>query len=207
MKTEISTSKELTFEKIYSKYRNEILNFINYKMNYKNKEVAKEICNDTFLKGVPTFDPSNGTKITTWLKGIAFRCILDSYRKDTISKTVEVADDFGNSMLTKIRSNNKSYISDYVYEDGNEWLEFDSQSDASANVENAELLTSVNESLLNLKPKYQQIANLRFVEEYSYNEIAEMLSIPLGNVKVLVNRCKKMLQNQLKTVGASYSLR
>jgi len=203
----VVVEKELTFEQIYSKHYAEVLQFINYKMNYKHKEIAKEICNDTFLKGVPTFDKSHGNKITTWLKGIAFRLILDSYRKDTSVKTVENADENGCAVASKVRSNNKTYISDYVNEDGNEFMEFDSNSDTSAESENAELLTSVNKGFNSLKPKYQQIANLRFVEQYSYDEIAKMLDIPLGQVKIDVHRCKKMLKAELKSVGTSYSLR
>ena len=203
----VKVEKEMTFEQIYSKYYNEVLQFINYKMNYKHKEVAKEICNDTFLKGVPTFDKSHGNKITTWLKGIAFRLIIDSYRKDISVKTVENADENGCAVASKVRSNNKTYISDYVNEDGDEYMEINANSDASAESENVELLTSVNESLLNLKPKYQKIAQLYFFEQYSYKEIAETLDMSLGNVKIQILRCREMLKAELKFVGTSYSLK
>jgi len=203
----VKVEKKMDFEQIYNKYYKEVLQFINYKMNYKHQEIAEEICNDTFLKGVPTFDESHGTKLTSWLKGIAYQLILDSYRKDTIAKTVEVADDFGNSTTAKMRVNNKTYISNYVNEDGNEYMEFDSQSDASAESENEELLTSVNKGFSSLKPKYQKIAQLYFIEQYSYKEIAETLDMPLGNVKVQILRCREMLKAELKSVGASYSLK
>ncbi len=203
----VKVEKKMDFEQIYNKYYKEVLQFINYKMNYKQTEVAKEICNDTFMKGVPTFDESHGNKITTWLKGIAFRLILDSYRKDTSVMIDENADEDGYAVASKVRVNKTNHISDYVNEDGDEFMEFDSKDDASDEVENSELLTVVNKGLNSLKPKYQQIANLRFVEQYSYNEIAQMLNIPLGQVKIDVYRCKQMLKAELKSVGTSYSLR
>lgn len=203
----VKVEKEMTFEQIYNKYYSEVLQFINYKMNYKHKEVAEEICNDTFLKGVPTFDKSHGSKITTWLKGIAYRLILDSYKKDTSVTIDEVADEYGYSVEVKQRINKTNHIGDYVNEDGDEWLEFDSQSDTSAELENSELLNSVNKGFSNLKPKYQQIANLRFVEQYSYNEIAQLLNISENTVKQQILRAKEMLKAELKSVGASYSLR
>ena len=203
----VKVEKEMTFEQIYNKYYNEVLQYINYKMNYKHKEVAEEICNDAFLKADKYGYDSTKGKITTWLKGIAYQLIMDSYRKNTITKTVEISDDLGNSVEVKQRYNNKTYISDYVNEDGDEWLEIDSKVDTSANIENSQLLTSVKTSFDNLKPKYQEIARLRFVEEYSYNEISEMLNIPENTVKQHVFRAKEMLKTQLQTVGTSYSLR
>jgi len=203
----VKVEKEMTFEQIYSKYYNEVLQFINYKMNYKHKEVAKEVCNDTFLKADKYGYDSTKGKITTWLKGIAYQLIIDSYHKDTCVKSVEDVDDFGNSTVTKMRVNNKTYISDFVNEDGSEWLEFDAQSDASAESENEELLTSVNKGFNSLKPKYQQIAQLYFIGQYSYKEIAETLDMSLGNVKVQILRCREMLKAELKFVGTSYSLK
>lgn len=44
-----------------------------------------------------------------------------------------------------------------------------------------------------LKPHYQEVINLRYFHEMSYNEIAESLDEPLSNVKVRLLRAKKLL--------------
>jgi RNA polymerase sigma-70 factor (ECF subfamily) len=207
MKTEILTPNELNFNEIYAKYHNEVLNYIKFKMNNKHKEVAEEICNDTFLKSQKYVYNESLSKITTWLKGIAGQLIIDYYRSETIIKTSETISDEGELIKVKERVNVKTYISNYVNDEGIEFFEINAKSDTSAKIENSQLLTSVKASFDNLKPKYQEIARLRFVEEYSYNEIAEMLNIPENTVKQQILRAKEMLKTQLETVGASYSLR
>jgi len=49
-----------------------------------------------------------------------------------------------------------------------------------------------------LKPKYQRIAELYFLQDKPYNEVAELLEIPLGTVKGMINRVRTMLQAELK---------
>lgn len=44
-----------------------------------------------------------------------------------------------------------------------------------------------------LKPDYQEVINLRYFQEMSYNEISENLQEPLNNVKVRLLRARKLL--------------
>lgn len=48
-----------------------------------------------------------------------------------------------------------------------------------------------------LKPKYRQLIELRFYKEYSYEEIANELNLPLGTVKAQIFRAKELLYNIL----------
>jgi RNA polymerase sigma-70 factor (ECF subfamily) len=45
-----------------------------------------------------------------------------------------------------------------------------------------------------LKPKYRMLIELRYFKEYSYEEIANELGLPLGTVKGMLFRAKYMLQ-------------
>ncbi|MBP6978855.1 MAG: sigma-70 family RNA polymerase sigma factor [Bacteroidales bacterium] len=49
-----------------------------------------------------------------------------------------------------------------------------------------------------LKPHYRQLIQLRYFEEYSYEEIAETLNLPLGTVKAQLFRAREFLYNILK---------
>ena len=53
----------------------------------------------------------------------------------------------------------------------------------------AELLRFIKK----LKPHYQDVINLRYFQEMSYNEISDTLQEPLNNVKVRLLRAKKLL--------------
>ncbi len=44
-----------------------------------------------------------------------------------------------------------------------------------------------------LKPRYSRLVQLRYFEEYSYEEIAETLNLPIGTVKAQLFRAKELL--------------
>lgn len=49
-----------------------------------------------------------------------------------------------------------------------------------------------------LKPKYQEVINLRYFQELSYKEISEQINEPMNNVKVKLLRAKKLLAEIIK---------
>ena len=53
----------------------------------------------------------------------------------------------------------------------------------------AELLKDIKK----LKPHYQQVINLRYFQELSYNEISKEIEAPVNNVKIKLLRAKKLL--------------
>ena len=61
-----------------------------------------------------------------------------------------------------------------------------------------ELITEQNLSQLllyikQLKPHYQEVIQLRYFQELTYQEISEQLGEPLNNVKIKLLRAKKLL--------------
>lgn len=49
-----------------------------------------------------------------------------------------------------------------------------------------------------LKPRYRNLIELRYFKEYSYEEIAEQLQIPIGTVKAKLFRAREFLQNLME---------
>ncbi|MGM0529914.1 MAG: RNA polymerase sigma factor [Bacteroidota bacterium] len=49
-----------------------------------------------------------------------------------------------------------------------------------------------------LKPRYRDLIELRYFKEYSYEEIAQELDLPLGTVKAQLYRARELLYNILK---------
>src|SRR6056297_911621 len=49
-----------------------------------------------------------------------------------------------------------------------------------------------------LKPRYRNLIKLRYFKEYSYEEIAQELDLPLGTVKAQLFRARELLYNILK---------
>ena len=49
-----------------------------------------------------------------------------------------------------------------------------------------------------LKPRYQILVELRYFKEFSYDEIAKELDLPLGTVKAQLFRAREFLYNIMK---------
>jgi RNA polymerase sigma-70 factor (ECF subfamily) len=49
-----------------------------------------------------------------------------------------------------------------------------------------------------LKPRYRTLVELRYFREYSYDEIANELGLPIGTVKAQLFRARELLFNILK---------
>lgn len=67
--------------------------------------------------------------------------------------------------------------------------------------------TVTNEKMLQIKEiisllpeKQRDVINLRDVEGYSYQEIAEIMEIELNNVKVLLHRARMQVRNSIKNL-------
>jgi len=56
----------------------------------------------------------------------------------------------------------------------------------------------LNQAIGKLPEKYRKVIQLRHVEERSYEEIAEMLKLPIGTVKAHIFRARELLYKQLK---------
>lgn len=56
----------------------------------------------------------------------------------------------------------------------------------------------IREVVDKLKPHYKKLVELRYFMEYSYEEIAEELDLPLGTVKAQLFRAKEFLYNIVK---------
>jgi len=54
-----------------------------------------------------------------------------------------------------------------------------------------------------LKPQYRTLIDLRYFKEYSYEEIAKELDLPLGTVKVQLFRARNMLYSIISKTGVN----
>ncbi|WP_442267775.1 RNA polymerase sigma factor [Tenacibaculum sp. ZS6-P6] len=59
-------------------------------------------------------------------------------------------------------------------------------------------LAKLLKDIKKLKPKYQEIINLRFFQELSYKEISIQINEPINNVKIKLLRAKKLLAEIIK---------
>ncbi len=63
---------------------------------------------------------------------------------------------------------------------------------------NQQKIKLMREVVGKLKPRYRKLIELRYFKEFSYEEIAEELELPIGTVKAQLFRARELLFNILK---------
>ncbi|MEL6810627.1 MAG: sigma-70 family RNA polymerase sigma factor [Bacteroidota bacterium] len=137
-----------------------------------NEHDAEDITIETFSKA---FD-----KIATFDKQYAFNTWLL-----TISKNIQI--DKSRRKKASIHSQTTDASAEQVRKIADKTPSPEDRLITEQNL--AELLRYIKQ----LKPHYQEIINLRYFQEMTYNEISDTLEEPLGNVKVRLLRARKLL--------------
>jgi len=173
------------FDKVYKKYYNQVYYHVNGKLS-NNPIVAEEITNDVFMKAyehIDNYDVHMG-KINTWLITIAGRKVIDYWRSKA-----------------KRNYDNTALIDGYVDESGNETYQVGADiMDGQNSMESRELGVIISKAFDCLNERDKNLCELYFLHEHSYEEISEIMDIPLGTVKGTLNRCRGKLQSKLQRV-------
>ena len=67
--------------------------------------------------------------------------------------------------------------------------------------EHMEIVREIDAALEKLPPKYKQVLKLRYFQEYSYEEIGDLLGKPVNTIGTLINRAKRKLLEIAKKQG------
>jgi RNA polymerase sigma-70 factor (ECF subfamily) len=150
----------------------------NYQLKrIQNDNDAEDITIQTFSKAfdkIDTFDKKY--KFKTWLITISKNIHIDIIRKKNASISVKTTIEQEEEVYAVVDENPTP--EDKIIRDQNL----------------AKLLRDIKQ----LKPKYQEIINLRYFQELSYKEIATQINEPMNNVKVKLLRAKKLLAEIIK---------
>lgn len=174
VKLAVKKKDQRAFKKLMARYKDSIY-FMVLKMVH-NPSDAEDITIESFGKAFNKLE-SYDTKyaFSTWLFKIATNNCIDFIRKKKLQTTSidqPVENDKGDDL----------YI-DFKAEVLNPEEKF---------IKNQRAV-SVRGMIEKLDEKYKFLIKLRYYEEYSYEEIAEELDIPLGTVKAQLFRAKELL--------------
>ena len=70
--------------------------------------------------------------------------------------------------------------------------------DPGQTLEKQQRVNRMREVVAQLKPRYRRLVELRYFEEYSYDEISKELNLPLGTVKAQLFRARDILAGVLE---------
>ena len=143
----------------------------------ENETDAEDIVIETFAKAfdkIATYNPE--FQFNTWLIAIAKNVHIDMLRKKKSTIFIEITDQ--NQYQANLVIDATPSIEDEIIHDQN--------------------LAQLLQDIKKLKPNYQEVINLRYFQEMSYQEIAEKINEPLNNVKIKLLRAKKLLTEIIK---------
>lgn len=171
-----SVSDTTCFGELIGRYETMLLRYV-MRRSHATKEDAEDIVQNSFIKmyrNINDFD--SDLKFSSWAYRITHNELIDWYRKQK-SRPQLIFSDKDEDVFASIAG--------------------DMNIEQSAiQVETKKEIESVVQTL---DPKYQEVVTLRFFEDKSYEEIADILQLPPGTVAIRLSRAKKILQERLQT--------
>jgi RNA polymerase sigma-70 factor (ECF subfamily) len=161
---------QVAFTYLLDKYWNEVYGFMLQRT--ENETDAEDITIETFSKAFDKIATYNSEyQFNTWLIAIAKNVHIDLLRKKKSSLFIDITDE----------------------EDDIAYGIADDSPSAEDQIITEQNLNRLLQFIKELKPAYQEVIQMRYFQEMSYQEIADELNEPLNNVKIKLLRAKKLL--------------
>ena len=178
---EACRGQERAYRELLDRYQRPVFSLV-YRM-VRDRETAEDIAQEAFVRAFQALDSYNPAyKFSSWLFKIANNLTIDHLRK----RRLETVSIHGSPHAGDADAERRSSI---VLESRDENPEQFS--------ENRELGAQIEVALAALRPEYRAAVLLRHVEGYSYEEIAEIMEVPLGTAKTYIHRGRLELKGML----------
>lgn len=168
------------YEALLKKYRN-LVYHVMIKM-VRNPQEAEDLCQEAFIKAFNALDSFNEEfAFSTWLMKIATNNCIDFLRKRKL-KTYSIDEPI-------------------QYKDEQVKVEVPDHDPTPEKVLlSDERSAQIQEAVNSLPPRYRHVILLRHMEEKTYEEIADILKLPLGTVKARIFRAREMLNKKIRNI-------
>lgn len=172
------------FTALMNKYHKPIYFHVLRMVHYR--DLIEDLLQEIFAKAFDNIHSFNPTyAFSTWLYRIATNHTIDYLRKKKL-KTMSLDE----PIQTK---------------DGEMRLEVaDDSEHTDEGIQYKQRAKIIREAIDMLPPRYKEVIQMRHMEEKSYQEIAEMLELPLGTVKAHIFRARELLYKHLKDREGSF---
>ncbi|MEX0845821.1 MAG: sigma-70 family RNA polymerase sigma factor [Balneolaceae bacterium] len=169
--------KEDSYTKLVDKYQKPI--YFHIRKMIKEVELVDDLVQEVFMKAFHNLSSySNEYAFSTWLYRIATNHTIDYLRKKKLQTL--------------------SINQPYSTKDGEMEIQLPDETYATdSSVIKKERKKIVQKAIADLPEKYRDVIEMRHMEEKSYQEIAEILDLPLGTVKAHIFRARELLYKAL----------
>ena len=165
------------FAQLVQRYQRRVFNLV-YRMLQQYEE-ATEITQEAFLatwQGLPAF--RGDARFPTWLYRIAYNCCLKQLELRKRDRALQIA-----------------LQAEQVLQDANNEQRTDAELDA------CDRQALIREHLSQLPAKYRIVLILRHLQDMTYEEMAEILTIPIGTIKTHLFRARNLLKERLQSLN------
>ena len=148
-----------------------------------NRDDAQDVVQDAAIQAFRAFDSyQSGTNFKAWFTRILVNRFLNvrrsaERRPQTVS--IDEAEDF------------------FLFQEAKNRKMLSRGSDPAAALTAKIDRQLIADALLELPPEFRAVATLYLIEDYSYEEIARVLEVPIGTVRSRLHRGRKLLQKSL----------
>ncbi len=181
----LNEKDQRAYTELMGRYKDSVY-FMLLKM-VNNSDDAEDLTIETFSKAFKRLDQYTPQfAFSTWLFKIASNHSIDFIRKKRI-KAVSIDQGYSNE-------DGESYVIP-VKEDS---------LDPEESMQKDERVQRMRDVVEKLKPRYKRLVELRYFEEKSYEEISEILELPLGTVKAQLFRARDFMFDLMKTTKGNF---
>jgi RNA polymerase sigma-70 factor (ECF subfamily) len=170
--------REAAYRELIRRYQRPVFSLV-FRM-VRDRELAEDLAQETFVKVLNAIDSYRPEyKFSSWIFKIANNASIDHLRRrslDTLS-----LDGSPHAESAEAIEATSLQISDGAESPLDE-------------VANRELGSRIEVAIQQLRPEYRNCILLRHVEGRPYEEIAEILDLPLGTVKTYIHRARNELR-------------
>ena len=166
---------ENAYVELVNRYKDKLTNFVFYFL--KDEEHAEDIVQETFIR---LYEKKHYykeiAKFSTWIYTIARNLANTELRKKSRTKIMYL-------------SQMSNYKKDYDLKS--------SDPELNKNIENEFLMKEIHAAIDKLPENYKSVIILRDIQGLDYEQISNIIGVPLGTVKSRINRARLQLQVDL----------
>jgi len=174
---------EKAYAELLGRYKDAIYYMLLKMVN--NKSDAEDLTIEAFgkaFKNLAQYTPNYA--FSTWLFKIATNNCIDFIRKKKANLiSLDHSSDDQDNITTPLQSDSPDPEEDMI---------------------KSQRMALTRDVVSKLKPRYRTLVELRYFKEYSYDEIAKELGLPIGTVKAQLFRARELLFNILKNSNPNF---
>ncbi|MGE4384298.1 MAG: RNA polymerase sigma factor [Endomicrobiaceae bacterium] len=174
----VIAGQEDLFRHIVDRYKDKVLSIIYSFCGYTSD--CEDIAQNVFIKIFYSLDKFKfKSSFSTWIYRIVINESIN-FAKKRNTKIVSLQANFSND--------DEQEVIDFIKSDDN----------TEKKAIEKETQKLVQDTLLKLKDNYKIILTLRDIENFSYEEISQIMNIPIDTVKIRIFRARKKMKQLLK---------